>query len=248
MSRCSTHMGLVFMGFSLVLAAAGCGEPSVVQATAVEHGEMLFHDSTIAGTSLNSYACATCHEAEPGEAKDRILPGSPLAGATERPSYWGGSELSLLRSLNHCAYYFMLKDAAFTKEDETARALYAYLESLPSGEKDIANQPFAVVYLVDDVPEGSATAGAALFERACSSCHGAAHTGEGRLVERAPVLPEQTIEEHPSPTYTDLDRRLVFIEKVRHGAFVGYGGQMPPFSVEKLPDQDLADVLAFLGL
>jgi len=95
---------------------------------------------------------------------------------------------------------------------------------------------------------GNGSRGGKLYTDACASCHGPAHTGDGRLVQRAPVLPEQTLEEHPSPQYDDLDRRLVFVEKVRHGGFVGYGGEMPPFSVEKLSDQDLGDILAFLGI
>jgi thiosulfate dehydrogenase len=41
---------------------------------------------------------------------------------------------------------------------------------------------------------------------------------------------------------------LVFIEKVRHGGFLGYGGLMPPFSLEAMTDAELGALLSFLGL
>jgi thiosulfate dehydrogenase len=156
--------------------------------------------------------------------------------------------MELLRSINNCLYYFMLKDKVWTAEEEDARAMYAYLESLSSSAEAEEPAPFTVVYKVEDAPKGDAAQGGPLYVRACQSCHGPPHTGEGRLVGRAPVLPEQTLSEHPSPKYTDLDRRLVFVEKIRHGGFVGYGGQMPPFSKEALSDQDLGDLLAFMGV
>ncbi len=69
-----------------------------------------------------------------------------------------------------------------------------------------------------------------------------------RLLPNAPILPEETLANHPSPDYTDEDRRLVFVEKTRHGGFLGYGGQMPLFSAEVLSDVDMADLLAYLGV
>jgi thiosulfate dehydrogenase len=68
-------------------------ETKVVQGTAIEHGEALFHDASLAKNSLNTYSCATCHEATPGEAARVALAGAPLAGALKRSSYWGGQEL-----------------------------------------------------------------------------------------------------------------------------------------------------------
>jgi thiosulfate dehydrogenase len=43
-------------------------------------------------------------------------------------------------------------------------------------------------------------------------------------------------------------QRLIFIEKIRHGRFLGYGGEMPPFSSELLSDADVADVLEYLSI
>jgi thiosulfate dehydrogenase len=235
----------------LALAAVGCAsdpETRIVEGTAVDHGAAIFRDPSIAGTTFNTYACATCHEAIAGDAADAILPGAPLAGALERPSYWGGQELELLTSINHCLYYFMLEDRRWTAGDVEARALYAWLDSLPVEGAAAAPAAFTPVYALEDAPPGDTKRGEELHRRACASCHGPAGSGEGRLVPRAPVLPDQTIEEHPLSEYTELERRLVFVQKIRHGSFVGYGGQMPPFSKEKLSDQDLGDLLTVYGL
>ncbi len=85
-----------------------------------------------------------------------------------------------------------------------------------------------------------------MYAAACGSCHGWRDTGLGRLTERAPILPAQTLREHAylAPPL----QRLVFVEKVRHGVFLGYSGTMPPFSRETISDADLGALLAFLGL
>lgn len=238
---------------ALVLAAtAGCSDGNespaqIVEQSAVEHGAALFDDPGVVKSPFNAYACSTCHEAKPG-GTSLILPGAPLEGAVDRPSYWGGSEVELLRAINHCLYFFMLKDEPWTPADTEARAIYAYLESLPGGPSSAAAVPFTIAVAVEDPPPGDAARGNEVYARACASCHGALHTGAGRLVERATILPEGWLEAHPLDEYTPLERRLLLVEKVRHGGFLGYGGQMPPFSRERLRDQDLGDLLTTFGV
>ena len=70
--------------------------------------------------------------------------------------------------------------------------------------------------------------------------------GNGRLNAHIPTLRADFQKAHAQ--YTPQERRLIFIEKVRHGSFLGYGGQMPPFSLESLSDAELGDLLAFVGL
>ena len=73
------------------------------------------------------------------------------------------------------------------------------------------------------------------------------HTGAGQLSASIPILPDDTLAAHPPPTYSPRLQRLVFIEKTRHGLFLGYGGDMPPFSLETLPDASLSDILEALA-
>lgn len=242
----------VIIGVTAVaMILGGCSnepaQPIIKQGTAIEHGQVIFHDPGITGTGANTYSCATCHD--DGTAQKGVLYlGGSLVGVTKRPSYWGGQEVDLLRAVNACLYYFMLSSAPWTAENAEAGALYGYLESISKGSEGTAAVPFTVVVSIAELPAGDATRGAEHYGRACGTCHGPAHTGKDRLVERAPVLPEQTLKEHPLGEYTADEQRLVFVEKARHGAFVSYSGSMPPLSLEALPDTDLADILQYLDL
>lgn len=240
---------VAMLGAAVLVAACPAPDAQVEKRTAIQHGEDLFRDPKISGTSFNEMSCSTCHALHAGE-DPRVLPtGAPLAGVLSRPTYWGGTTDTLLGSINACLYYFMLANDPWTGEEDEAKAIYAYLESLEAEAKpeEKAAQPFTIAP-VSAPTSGDAKHGAILYVQACESCHGLRGSGVNRLVKRAPILPDATLQAHGPPTYTDADRRLVFIEKTRHGGFLGYGGQMPPFSEEALSDQDLADLLAYLGV
>ncbi len=231
------------------LVTVGCGdstETETVNADAVAHGQALFSDPVAAGTEVNRFACATCHLAEDTPSDTRVRTGAVLAGALERPHYWGGQELELLRSINACRQYFMGQVNAWTADDPLAEALYAYLASLPATYPEAV--PFSVVVSVKDLPAGDGTHGQEVYGRACAYCHGAIHTGEGRLTPIASILPDEPLAEHEADGFDADEQRLIFVEKVRHGGFYGYGGNMPPFSSEVLSDADLSDVLSYLQL
>jgi thiosulfate dehydrogenase len=237
--------------FFFALALAACTRPDdrIVRGTAVDHGEALFSDAKASPATVNFVSCATCHRRDPAERPGLILTGGLLRGATTRPLYWGGHDNDLLTSINHCRYFFMSARDDWTPKDEEARAMYGYLTSLDAkaAESEKQAQPYLVQSAVTDLPAGDGTRGKDLYDRACRSCHGAASTGAGRPSERAPLLPQDTVAAHEylgSPVET----RKVFIEKVRHGGFLGYGGTMPPFTQALLPDADLAAILAYLKL
>jgi thiosulfate dehydrogenase len=243
----------VFGAAACLLLQAACetGEapaapPSVVQRTAVQRGALLFEDKAVSDAAFNPYTCATCHAVAADST--RTVPGAPMAGVVARPSFWGGHEVDLLRAVNHCLRWFMLQDEPWTGDEPQAQDIYAYLESLaaPPGEPEPA--PFTVVVEISDVAAGDAGQGEAVYARACGTCHGAPHSGDGRLVPFAAVLPEDVLADHPLGEYTAVERRLVVIEKIRHGRFLGYEGQMPPFSREVLSDEDIGALLTFLGI
>lgn len=233
---------------ALLVSACG-GEPETIveHGTAADHGRALFSDPGVSGTDSNPYSCATCHSATGIEGSDIVLTGGSLNGVLNRPSYWGGQEVDLLRAVNACLYYFMLKEEPWTAQDEEAKAMYAFLSSISPGETADAT-PFTVVTDIADLPKGDASRGEDAYRRACANCHGTRHAGTGKLVERAPTLPDQTLKDHPLGDYTPDDQRLVFVEKARHGAFLSYTGTMPPFSLESLSDTEMADILTYLDL
>jgi thiosulfate dehydrogenase len=244
MSR--AHAFCISFGVALAAAAAACSsstEPAPVHGTAIDHGRDLFRDRATSSSASNAFSCATCHAVEASDtvAGARVLPGGMLAGATQRTSFWGGQENDLLRSINDCRGFFMDAARPWTSDDDDARAVYAYLASLPrTGNAPVA---FTPVTVVADLPAGDAAAGEAVFREACASCHGGAHDGNGRLASFIPRLPDDVAVTHGN----GAPLRLVFIEKVRHGAFVS-GGSMAPFSREALSDDRLASLLAYLRL
>ena len=242
-----SRVGIALLACALGLPACTTEtvqKPKIVQGTAVDHGLALFSDPLASPSSLNAFSCATCHRATNDAGGASIFTGAMLAGVTERPSFWAGQENDLLRSINDCRFYFMEAQKPWTVDDEEAKAMYAYLASLPP--TTTAAVSFTVVASVADVPPGDAAAGARVFVNACQSCHGAVHTGEGRLTERAVKLPDDTLVDHAE--YSIEEQRVVFVEKIRHGTFLGYAGSMPPYSKEALSDADLSDLLSYFQL
>lgn len=227
------------MLLGLAGATACSADPS-----AVERGRALFQSTALSPSKLNTFSCATCHDVKTDGAANEIKTGAMLAGATLRPSFWGGGENDLLRAINACRSYFMIASTPLRADEPAAEDLYAYLSSLEPG--DPASVPFTVAMGIDELPRGDAEAGAALYTKTCASCHGAMHTGLGRMGSRTPLLPEQTLIEHMN--YDPRSQRLVFIEKIRHGGFFGYGGDMPPYSTELLDDRVVSDLLEAMGV
>jgi len=210
---------------------------------AAERGQALFQSPSFAPSKINNYSCATCHGQSPEDHQKRILPGAWLGGVTERAAFWGGAETDLLRALNACRAEFQVTPVGLEADDPDASELYAYLVSLEPKQPGVVD--FTVVEEIENIPRGDASLGQAMYAKACGYCHGEIHSGQGRLSRRIPILPEDTIDAHDG--YTPRLLRLVFIEKVRHGAFLNYGGDMPPFSAEVLSDTELADILETLG-
>ncbi len=224
----------------LALGAVGCGPVK-----AVDYGEELFRDARLSESEFNSFSCATCHATTATPEAGRMYSGYTLHNVASRPSWWGGYETRLLDAVNFCYTAFMRGVTPLTPDEPRSRALYEYLVSL-SPEPSAQALPFTVVKDIADVPRGDTGRGEAVYRAACQDCHGAVHSGQGRLTELAPVLPEVTREY--GELFPDVPAGLVVIEKTRHGRFFGVGGNMPPYSLEALSDEDLGALLAYLGL
>jgi len=244
----SARRGLAGVMFGIVLALPSCATESAPPA-AVDRGRELASSPKVSPSKGNVTTCTTCHRMDPAERPELILPGAALAGATLRKSFWGGQELDLLRSINQCRYFFMAANEPWTADDPSAVDLYAFLQSLePLGTGALREAvPFTVVRDVSDVPAQPAGSGDKVYDRACRVCHGAPHTAEGRPRSSTPLLPEDAVSSHEYLKSRDATR-LIFVEKVRHGGFLGYGGLMPPFSAEAMSDGELGALLSFLGL
>jgi thiosulfate dehydrogenase len=232
---------------TVALLVAGCsGEAEVDRRSAAERGRSLFTSVSASDAKSNRFACSTCHAAEESGVNGRVLPGYVLAGAVERPTFWGGARHDLLEAIEDCRYFFMGAQRRWTPEDEDAKAMFAYLAGLPKAQRGA--MPFTVVPIAADLPAGDARRGAEIYEGTCKACHGAVHTGRERLKDSIPVLPEESVAAFLAYGFDRTQVRVVFIEKVRHGAFLGLFGQMPLWTKEAMSDDDLASLVSYLGL
>ena len=130
--------------------------------------------------------------------------------------------------------------------DPKARALYEYLVSIgDQGQTD--ELPLSIVADTRVAPErGDPVRGAEVHRLACQGCHGEPGSGDGGF-EDAPSLPDEAVDE-AREGFPDFPPASVFVEKVRHGQFFNVGGNMPPFALEMLSDEDLGALLAFYEL
>lgn len=229
--------GLV-LTIAALAGACGNDEGEVVHETAVDRGRALFASARASGSGSNAFSCATCH---PGEAPtpERIFPGGSLGGATTRTRFWGGNENDLLRSINACRTYFMDAPRPWTEDEDDARSMYAYLSALAGSAEPVAFTEVSPTV----VAGGDAARGERTFAAACKVCHGDKQTGEGRAASFVTLLPDAFVAQHPG-----LDVRALAAAKIRRGGMATPGESMPPFSREVLRDEDVADVIAYLGL
>lgn len=207
----------------------------------MDRGRSLLSDPRLSPSQNNVFSCSTCHATAADEGTAR-LPGHTLAGAARRPTFWGGRVDYLLDAVNQCLVDFM-RGERLSSDDPQGLALLAYLRELGPGPE--AARPYTIVKSIDDaylgaLPAGDTARGADAYRAACGYCHGEAHSGQGRLGPRISVLPEDTLAVFPNQA------RPITVEKIRHGKFFGISGVMPPFSLERLSEAELADILAFL--
>jgi thiosulfate dehydrogenase len=219
----------------LTVLLAGCGSRS-----ALDDGRALFDDPKISSAPSNPFKCSTCHEVTATPTKQ--LPGYVLYDSAVRVEWWGGNVQTLLDATNQCIYNFM-RGVDLAPDDEKGRALFVYLASI-SPDASAPTLPLTVVENIVDVPSGDAGRGQMTWNQSCGNCHGAPHTGQGRLSDVVSIVPDDSIAAHGTDPTTGA--RPVVIEKVRHGKFFNVGGNMPLFSVEAMSDAQLGDILAYL--
>jgi thiosulfate dehydrogenase len=226
-----------------LLLAAGCDDEVV---PAAQLGARLFTDPGLSTSPVNLFSCGTCHVvrapgADPG-AGARLDAGYNLYDTVRRPTWWGGDRIQLRDAINFCMTQFM-GGRALAADEPRARQLHEYLAD-NAGEAPQPPLPLTVVRIITPLVElaGDGVRGKTLWDRACRHCHGDPHTGNGAISPRAGVVPEATAIAFPGHV------REAVVEKIRHGKFFDIGGVMPLYSTETMSNQDVVDVVTYLGL
>ena len=243
----SRHQVVAAVAAALLSAAsfAACGDEQVPAST---FGAKVFSNTGLSTSPFNVFACSTCHSVSAPSAAPaadvtptRIDPGYNLYDVIHRPSWWNGERTHLLDAVNFCLDQFM-GGKVLNADDAEARQLYEYFAA-NSPDPSPPALPITVVKNITALSDltGDGDRGKTLWNITCARCHGEPHTGKGSI-GKASLVPELTIS-----AFGD-QARAVIIEKVRHGKFFHIGGIMPLYSVETLTDQQLVDIVTFLGL
>ena len=217
-------------------------------------GRALFSDPSFGGTldpaKVSGMSCSDCHADfdEAANPDGRIRAGHSIVGVPHRGTAKGGMITADMFARaagggGFCYEHFLQKvpsdkaDPTAIPEDQ-AEALMAYFEHV-SGDNE--GPEFQIAMLDKDAAsaaadkiiamEGDAQRGWKLYGQACNVCHPTAKkSGIGsQLVKRRPPR--------------DLEKRKHQIATyVRKGGFV-----MPFFAEDRLSDQDIADIVAFIA-
>ena len=216
---------------ALPLAVVGCSS----DAPNVEDGRTVYETRIRGG---NTFTCATCHAlAEPAPDGFR-RPGHPIGEATRRPSYKNGAITDLREAVNTCVTHWM-NAPELAAGDARWVALEAFLDSqatldaAPAIDIEIVPPPA-------DLSGGDEASGRDFFNHACAICHGQDAVG----TERAPAL--------AGFSELDLDyigRRVRTSGPETTGIYDGLtGGRMPFWSADRISDEELRDVAAFVNM
>jgi mono/diheme cytochrome c family protein len=183
----------------------------------------------------NSFACATCHALTEPSPDGLRRPGHAIGDATRRRHWKNGKAPTFLAAVNSCLEEWMVAPA-WTTTDAHFLALRDFLDAQTTASRapDVA---FEIVPPPADLAGGDSRRGRATFDKTCVVCHGAggAGTDRGPRVSGSRRTPEyiakriRTSGSADSAVYADLT-----------------GGVMPFWAKDRLQDDDVRDLVAFL--
>jgi mono/diheme cytochrome c family protein/polyisoprenoid-binding protein YceI len=196
-------------------------------------GERLFSDPTV-GARGNAVSCAACHsiadETAAGDANREgiVHPARSLFDSARRPTFWQGISPNAAAAGALCTRLFLLNPDGLTREHLAQIA--AYLDKISPDDVAPALDYQALLLTratgLKNPTQGDRKRGAQLEQRYCGSCHAATSV-------RPPLTPGLY-----EPDY--LVKRVRWLDgKDNH--------QMPPISIDRLPDAELRDIVTYLA-
>ncbi len=213
------------------------GLAASANASEVDQGRLLFHDP---GLARRGVSCNTCHATtRNGQGDGLIRAGHSLFDVARRPYWRGDAQKSEFKNLGAavvpCYDIYMGERPA----PRLQSAIVAYIGSLRSRSKQrpaaLQLQPSLEADGNYDLPKyrnGRADLGRGLFYRACHSCHPfGTRQGIGEVVAGVP--------------------RARVAAKIREGTGLMRGKRvpglwMPFYGADRLTDEDIADIAAFI--
>ena len=220
-----------FIVFLLPLAfASGCG--GVIESSTHAAAKATFESPLKDG---NTFSCSSCHALdEPADDGFRRA-GHPLRDATRRTSWKNGRVHRFIDAVNSCATEWM-GAPPFAQDDARYLSLKAWLDEMGQGLTAREVQ-FTIAKVPAVLTGGNAVLGRTLFNRSCALCHGT----DGRGALQGPNLNAAV---HDAAL---VARRVRTSGDVSSGTYDGLtGGRMPFWAADRLSDEELRDLIAFL--
>ena len=220
------------LGLLSLLLYCACGS-APLRSEAIR-GEQLYlkkHDDG------NAFACAQCHAlSEPADDKLR-RPGHPIGNAAYRTSFKNGQLTTLLEAVNTCRVEWM-GTTPWTKDTPQWHDLEAFLQAKAT-DRSPPPLKFEIVAPPAGLSGGDIQTGKDLFHQTCVICHG--QNAAGGLPFGAPKLSGTGL------MAPEIARRVRTsggnISKVYAGLT---GGSMPFFAKDRLSDDELRHIIAYL--
>lgn len=219
-------------GCTAAEAPAEPAEPSEL----ATRGEQIFTNVVEDG---NTFTCATCHAISEPVLDGIRRVGHPLFDAARRPTYKNGQLTELRDAANSCLQEWMNAEP-WTADDGRWLALEEYLESVAPDEEaeplrfEVVDPP-----PVSALGGGDPEAGRALFNRSCSACHGEDGIGSQLAI---PVGGRGL-----DPEY--VAERVRTSGRTESEVYDGLtGGVMPFWAADRLDDDELRDLIAWLEI
>ncbi len=214
-----------------LLALIGCND-AAGGSSANSTGQALYLEPHADG---NTFACSTCHALSEPASDGLRRPGHPIADAANRPSFKNGQLAELLDAVNSCRVEWMAAPA-FEPSDPPWLALLDYLDEA-AGDAEAAALTYQIVAPPSDLDGGDEMAGQDVFNESCVVCHGVDAVG----TVRAPALQGALLDAET------IARRTRTSGAVDSPIYEGLtGGRMPFWAADRLSDDELVDVIAFV--
>jgi mono/diheme cytochrome c family protein len=195
---------------------------------------MSLYESPVPGG--NSFACASCHALEEPAADGLRRPGHPIGDAVARSTWKNGQLTEVRDAVNSCRDEWM-NAPDWSPADPDWMALRTFLEAnAPATAPDLS---YTIVPAPQTLTGGDVGAGEALFNGSCSVCHGE----DGAGTQQAPPVVGFGLD----AGY--VAQRIRTSGRVGSGVYTGLtGGIMPFWSEDRLSDDEVRDLVAYLGV
>lgn len=240
-------LGLLFFVMALApLALDAQEEPEVITGTA-DAGRRLFYSAAL-GT--NGLSCANCHADfdESAQADGLIRAGHSLYGAASRPNWWGREAdkanpyPNIGAAAAVCVEHFQRQpDRLSAQQLVDLRAYLRYINRKQQRETLVltSGADRTGEYLGFD--EGNRIRGRELFYATCHTCHPNAKSGIG------PALPIDRDPAYYAKKVREGDGLGAQIGGLDPNAYDAASGMfMPFFAVDRLSNNQLSDIIAYI--